>query len=143
MSADLAFMPAIELTAAIRAKEVSSIEVTEHFFQRVDRLDPQLNSYLALRREEAMADARAADQSVQRGDRLGPLHGVPISIKDLEATKDLTTTMGSAVFRDRVPEVDSIVVERVKAAGAIILGKTNTPEFGQSGTTENELGEPC
>jgi aspartyl-tRNA(Asn)/glutamyl-tRNA(Gln) amidotransferase subunit A len=143
MSTDLSFMPATELTAAIRAKEVSSVEVTEHFFQRIDRLDPQLNSYLALRRDEAMADARAADEAVQRGDRVGPLHGVPISIKDLEVTKGLTTTMGSALFRDRVPEVDSIVVERVKAAGAIILGKTNTPEFGQSGTTENELGEPC
>ena len=143
MNIELSFMPATELTAAIRAKEVSAVEVIEHFFQRIDRLDPQLNSYLALRRDEAMADARAADEAVQRGDRLGPLHGVPISIKDLEVTKGLTTTMGSALFRDRVPEVDSIVVERVKAAGAIILGKTNTPEFGQSGTTENELGEPC
>ena len=136
-------MPATELTAAIRAKEVSAVEVIEYFFQRINRLDPQLNSYLALRQDEAMADARAADEAVQRGDRLGPLHGVPISIKDLEVTKGLATTMGSALFRDRVPEVDSIVVERVKAAGAIILGKTNTPEFGQSGTTENELGEPC
>ena len=143
MSTELSFMPATELTAAIRAKEVSAVEVIDHFFQRIDRLDSQLNSYLALRRDEAMADARAADEAVQRGDRLGPLHGVPISIKDLEVTKGLTTTMGSALFRDRVPEVDSIVVERVKAAGAIILGKTNTPEFGQSGTTENELGEPC
>lgn len=143
MNIELSFMPATELTAAIRAKEVSAVEVIDHFFQRIDRLDSQLNSYLALRRDEAMADARAADEAVQRGDRLGPLHGVPISIKDLEVTKGLTTTMGSALFRDRVPEVDSIVVERVKAAGAIILGKTNTPEFGQSGTTENELGEPC
>ena len=142
MSADLSFMPATELAAAIRTKEVSSVEITEHFFQRIDRLDPQLNSYLALRRDDAMADARAADEAVQRGDALGPLHGIPISIKDLEVTKGLTTTMGSALFRDRVPDVDSIVVERVKAAGAIILGKTNTPEFGQSGTTENELGEP-
>ena len=143
MSTELSFMPATELTAAIRAKEVSAVEVIEYFFQRINRLDPQLNSYLALRQDEAMADARAADEAVQRGDRLGPLHGVPISIKDLEVTKGLATTMGSALFRDRVPEVDSIVVERVKAAGAIILGKTNTPEFGQSGTTENELGEPC
>ena len=143
MSTELSFMPATELTAAIRAKEVSAVEVIEYFFQRINRLDPQLNSYLALRQDEAMADARAADETVQRGDRLGPLHGVPISIKDLEVTKGLATTMGSALFRDRVPEVDSIVVERVKAAGAIILGKTNTPEFGQSGTTENELGEPC
>ena len=137
MSADLSFMPATELVAAIRAKEVSSVEVTEHFFQRIDRLDPQLISYLTLRRDGALADARAADEAVQRGDVLGPLHGIPISIKDLEVTKGLRTTMGSALFRDRVPDVDSIVVERVKAAGAIILGKTNTSEFGQS------VAKPC
>ncbi len=143
MHTDLAFIPATELAVAIRTKVVSSVEVTEQFFQRIDRLDPQLNSYLALREDDAMADARAADEAVQKGDALGPLHGIPISIKDLEVTKNLTTTMGSALFRNRVPDVDSIVVERVKAAGAIILGKTNTPEFGQSGTTENELGAPC
>ena len=80
---------------------------------------------------------------MEQGADLGPLHGVPISIKDLEMTKGVTTTMGSALFRDRVAEIDSIVVERVKASGAVILGKTNTPEFGQSGTTENMLGEPC
>ena len=143
MSAELAFMPAVELAQAIRDKKVSSLEATENFFQRIDRLDSQLNSYLTLCRDQALADARAADEAVQQGADLGPLHGVPISIKDLEMTKGVTTTMGSALFRDRVAEIDSIVVERVKASGAVILGKTNTPEFGQSGTTENMLGEPC
>ena len=143
MSADLAFMSAVELAQAIRQKKVSSLEATENFLQRIDRLDSQLHSYLTLRQDEALADARAADEAVQMGSELGPLHGVPISIKDLEMTKGVTTTMGSAVFRDRVPDMDSIVVERVKASGAIILGKTNTPEFGQSGTTENKLGDPC
>ena len=143
MSADLAFMSAIELSAAIRAQEVSSVEATENFFERIGRLDSQLNSYLTLCQEQALNDARAADEAVQRGGQLGPLHGVPISIKDLEVTKGVRTTMGSAVFRDAVPDIDSIVVERVKAAGAIILGKTNTPEFGQSGTTENKVGDPC
>ncbi|PKB71368.1 MAG: hypothetical protein BZY87_05805 [SAR202 cluster bacterium Io17-Chloro-G6] len=143
MSAELAFMSAVELAQAIRQKKVSSLEATENFFQRIDRLDSQLNSYLALCRDQALADARNADEAVQSGSELGPLHGVPISIKDLEMTKGVTTTMGSAVFRGRVPDMDSIVVERVKASGAVILGKTNTPEFGQSGTTENELGEPC
>ena len=142
MSAELAFMSAVELAQAIRQKKVSSLEATQNFFQRIDRLDPQLNSYLTLCRDQALADARIADEAVQRGSELGPLHGVPISIKDLEMTKGVTTTMGSAVFRDRVPDLDSIVVERVKASGAIILGKTNTPEFGQSGTTENMLGDP-
>ena len=143
MSADLAFMSAVELAQNIREKKVSSLEATENFFQRIDQLDSQLNSYLALCRDQALAEARAADEAVQRGSDLGPLHGVPISIKDLEMTKGVTTTLGSVLFRNRVPDMDSIVVERVKASGAIILGKTNTPEFGLSGTTENKLGEPC
>ena len=142
MSAELAFMSAVELAQNIRNKKVSSLEATENFFQRIDQLDSQLHSYLTLCRDQALADARAADATVRQGAELGPLHGVPISIKDLETTKGVVTTMGSAIFKDRVPDMDSVVVERVKAAGAIILGKTNTPEFGQSGTTENKLGEP-
>ena len=143
MSSELAFMSAVELAQSIRDKKVSSLEATENFFQRIDQLDSQLHSYLTLCRDQALADARAADAAVRQGAELGPLHGVPISIKDLETTKGVVTTMGSAIFKDRMPDMDSIVVERVKAAGAIILGKTNTPEFGQSGTTENKLGEPC
>ena len=143
MSAELAFMSARELSRAIRGRRVSAVEVAEAFYRRIEALDPQLHSYLALCPEQAMADARAADDAVARGWALGPLHGIPISIKDLEMSKGIPTTLGSALFRDRTPEVDSVVVERVKAAGAVVLGKTNTPEFGQSGTTENELGEPC
>ena len=143
MSSELAFMSAVELAQSIRDKKVSSLEATENFFQRIDQLDSQLHSYLTLCQDQALADARAADAAVQQGAELGPLHGVPISIKDLETTKGVVTTMGSAIFKDRMPDMDSVVVERVKAAGAIILGKTNTPEFGQSGTTENKLGEPC
>jgi Asp-tRNA(Asn)/Glu-tRNA(Gln) amidotransferase A subunit family amidase len=94
MSADLAFMSAVELADNIRQKKVSSLEATENFFQRIDRLDPQLHSYLTLCQDQALADARAADDAVQRGGDLGPLHGVPISIKDLELTKGVTTTMG-------------------------------------------------
>ena len=127
MSAELAFMSAVELAENIRQKKVSSLEATENFFERIHRLDPQLHSYLTLCQDQALADARAADDAAQRGGGLGPLHGVPISIKDLELTKGVTTTMGSAVFRDRTPDMDSIVVERVKASGAVILGKTNTP----------------
>ena len=143
MDTELAFTPATEIRRMIAAGEISSVELTELFYRRIDELNPQLSAYLALCPDQALADARAADEAVQRGDTLGPLHGIPISIKDLELTKGVTTTLGSAIFRDRVPEIDSIVVERVKAAGAIILGKTNTPEFGQSGTTENLVSEPC
>jgi aspartyl-tRNA(Asn)/glutamyl-tRNA(Gln) amidotransferase subunit A len=140
---DLCFAPATELRRRIAGKEVSVVELVELFYRRIERLNPQLNAYLALCPEQALEDARRAQDAVQQGDTLGPLHGIPISLKDLEVTRGIPTTMGSAVFRDRVPEVDSVVVERVRRAGAIILGKTNTPEFGQSGTTENKLGEPC
>ena len=140
---NLAFAPASELRALIGDKQVSPVELTTLYFDRIERLDGQLHAYLTLCRDEAMQTAKHAENTVMRGDALGPLHGVPISIKDLEMTKGVRTTSGSLPFADRVPEEDSIVVERVKASGAIILGKTNTPEFGHRGTTENLLGEAC
>ena len=143
MDADLCFAPATEIRQRIADKEVSIAELVELFYQRIEAIDPNLNAYLTLSSDEALATANELQQAVQRGEPLGPLHGVPISIKDLELTKGVRTTMGSAVFQDRVPDIDSVVVERVRQAGAVILGKTNTPEFGQSGTTENKLGGPC
>ncbi|MDE2844486.1 MAG: amidase [Chloroflexota bacterium] len=143
MNRELAFKSATELRQLIDSRQVSCVELTEGFFSRIENLNPQLNAYLALCQDAAMEEARKAQDEVQRGASRGPLHGIPVSIKDLEMTRDVTTTLGSAIFRDRVPEIDSVVVERVKGAGAIILGKTNTPEFGLSGTTENKLGEPC
>ncbi len=143
MDSELCFAPAAELRKNIAARAVSIVELTELFYQRISELNPKLNAYLALCPDQALADARKAQEAVQKGEPLGPLHGIPISVKDLELTKGITTTLGSVVFRDRVPDVDSVVVERVKQAGAIILGKTNTPEFGQSGTTENKLGDAC
>ena len=140
---NLAFSPASELRALIADKQVSPVELTELYFERIDRLDTQLHAYLTLCRDEAMRAARYAESAVMQGDDLGPLHGVPISIKDLELTKGVRTTSGCLVFKDRIPDEDSIVVERVKASGAIILGKTNTPEFGHRGTTENKLGDAC
>ena len=143
MDNELAFGSATNLRQLIDAKEVSIVELTELFYQRIQDLDPQLNAYLTLCQDDALQQARLAQDAVNQGQPVGPLHGIPISIKDLELTRGLRSTMGSAVFKDRVPDIDSAVVERVRRAGAIILGKTNTPEFGQSGTTENELGEPC
>ncbi|MDE2779476.1 MAG: amidase [Chloroflexota bacterium] len=143
MNRELAFKSAIELRQLIDSRQVSCVELTEGFFSRIESLNPQLNAYLALCQDAAMEEARKAQDEVQRGASRGPLHGIPVSIKDLEMTRDVPTTLGSAIFRDRTPEIDSVVVERVKEAGAIILGKTNTPEFGLSGTTENKLGEPC
>jgi aspartyl-tRNA(Asn)/glutamyl-tRNA(Gln) amidotransferase subunit A len=143
MDADLCFASATRLSRLIRSREVSVVELAELFYRRIEELNPRLNAYLALCPDQALATARAAQDAVQRGDSLGPLHGIPISVKDLEMTRDIPTTLGSLVFRGRVPDVDSVVVERVRRAGAIILGKTNTPEFGQSGTTENKLGDAC
>ena len=145
MDTDLAFASVVELRKLIDAKKVSIVELTELFYQRIEELNPKLNAYLALCPDQALADARAAQESVQSGDAAAsrPLHGIPVSFKDLELTKGIPTTMGSWLFRDRTPDTDSIVVERVRQAGAIILGKTNTPEFGQSGTTENRLGDAC
>ena len=138
---NLAFTPASELREMIADKQVSPVELTELYFERIDRLDSQLHAYLTLCRDEAMQAARDAENAVMRGDDLGALHGVPISIKDLELTKGVRTTSGCLVFKDRIPDEDSIVVERVKTSGAIVLGKTNTPEFGHRGTTENKLGD--
>ena len=143
MEQELAFTSATELQQLIASGQVSCVEIAELFFQRIEDLNPRLNAFLALCPDQALEEARQAQEAVQNGANLGPLHGIPISVKDLELTQGITTTLGSAMFQGRVPDFDSVVVERVRAAGAIILGKTNTPEFGLSGTTENKLGDAC
>ena len=140
---DIAFTSVADLKHMIDAKELSIVEIVEYFFNRIDELNPKLNVFLALCREEAMEQAATQQEALEKGVLQGKLSGIPISIKDLEMTKGIVTTLGSVVFKDRVPTYDSVVVERVKNEGAIILGKTNTPEFGQSGTTENKLGDAC
>ena len=139
---ELAYRSGSELVELVATKQVSPVELTELFFDRIDRLDSQLNAFLLLTRDEAMKTARAAEQAVVRGDELGPLHGLPISIKDTQMTSGVVTTSGSLLFKDRVPDRDAAVVERVKDAGAIMLGKTNAPEFGTVGSCENRLGDP-
>ncbi len=143
MDDNLAFAPASEQRELIASKQISPVELTELYFSRIEKLDGQLNAYLTLTRDEAIAAAKAAEAAVMRGDALPPLHGVPISIKDLEMTQGIRTTSGSLVFQDRIPDEDSIVVERVRQAGAITLGKTNVPEFGLIGANENRLGDHC
>ena len=143
METDLAFTPAWRLRQMIADKEVSPVELTELFLRRIEALNPKLNAYLTVATEEAQASARAAEAAVSRREALGPLHGIPVSVKDLLQTKGIRSTAGSQAFRDHVPQEESILVERVRAAGAIIIGKTNTPEFGLSGTTENRLGDAC
>ena len=140
---NLAFAPSHELAALIADRQVSPVEITQLYFDRIERLDSRLNSYLTLTQDEAMQSARAAEDAVMRGDALGSLHGVPMSIKDLQMTKGVRTTMGSLAYQEQIPAADSAVVERVKATGAVILGKTNTPEFGLLGANENRLGDEC
>src|SRR5262245_59670781 len=106
---------------------------------RVDALNPELNAYVTLAREPALAAARAATRALRRGAALPPLHGVPVSIKDLTPTKGLRTTWGSKIYADHVPDEDALIVQRLKAAGAIVVGKTNTPEFGAGGNTFNAV----
>jgi aspartyl-tRNA(Asn)/glutamyl-tRNA(Gln) amidotransferase subunit A len=136
---DLCWLPAVELAAQIRAKKMSPVEVMDAVLARIERVNPTLNAYCTLTAEEARDAAQAAEVSVMTGEELGPLHGVPVSIKDLLFTRRLLTTGGSRLFADHVPEEDAVSVERLKGAGAIILGKTNTSEFGHKAVTDNPL----
>jgi aspartyl-tRNA(Asn)/glutamyl-tRNA(Gln) amidotransferase subunit A len=141
-AADLCYMPATEVAAAIKAKKLSSVEVVDAVLTRIDRLNPILNAYCAVTHEEARAAAKTAEAAVMRGGATGILHGVPVSIKDLIMTKGVRTTWGSKMFEQFVPDEDAPVVERLKGAGAIVLGKTNTPEFGFKGVTDNPVFGP-
>ena len=134
---DLCFASAVEIAAWVREKKVSPVEVTEAFLTRIDKVNPTLNAYVTLTPELARAAAKRAEAAVMADAALGLLHGVPFSVKDLIFTAGVRTTAGSLVYRDFVPDTDSLVVSRLKAAGGVMLGKTNTPEFGYKATTEN------
>lgn len=137
--ADIAFRPATDLAAAIRARRLSPVEVTRATLERIEASQPVLNAFITVASDQAMAQARAAEAAVQRGDPLGPLHGVPVAVKDLVPTAGIRTTWGSLIFRDHIPDTDACVIARLKRAGAIIVGKTTTPEFGQQCLTQAPL----
>jgi aspartyl-tRNA(Asn)/glutamyl-tRNA(Gln) amidotransferase subunit A len=139
---ELCYMPALELRKAIRTKEVSPVEVVDAVLARLERLNPMLNAYCTVTAAAARAAAKDAEAAVMRGEVLGPLHGIPVSIKDLIATKGVRTTHGSKLYEHFIPAADAPVVERLKRAGAIILGKTNTPEFGHKAITNNLIFGP-
>src|SRR5262245_3710292 len=139
---ELMFMPGWKQREGVVGKKVSAVELTEAALRRIEALDDKLHAFITVDRPGALAAAKAADAAVRQAaspKELGALHGVPISVKDLDATRGLRTTFGSKTFQDYVPDHDSIVVERVRKAGAIILGKTNTPEFGASAETYNRV----
>lgn len=138
-SSELAWTPGWQLRDLIVNKSLSPVELTRYFLERIERLDPAINSYITVDSEGAMAQAKIAEGMVMKGKPLGPLHGLPISIKDLIETKGLRTTHGSEIFKNFIPDRDEVQVARLRAAGAIILGKTNSPEFGKFPRTKNSV----
>jgi Asp-tRNA(Asn)/Glu-tRNA(Gln) amidotransferase A subunit family amidase len=136
---EICYLPATQLSTAIRTKELSAIEVCETFLERIEQLNPQLNAYCTVTADVARTMAREAEAAVMRGDNLGLLHGVPFSLKDLTPTKGIRTTFGSKIYEHHIPTEDAIVVERLREAGGVLLGKTNTPEFGCKGLTDNAI----
>ncbi|MDP9236107.1 MAG: amidase [Chloroflexota bacterium] len=139
MHDDLAFMPATEMAAAFREKSLSPVEVTSALLERIDALNPALNAYCLVTPDMAMAAAKEAEAAILRGGSLGALHGIPVSIKDLFDVKGLPTTKGSLLYKDNIATGYEFVVKRMLDAGAVHLGKTNTPEFGFIPMTENRI----
>ena len=136
MSSDLTRLSAIDLTRRVAAREVSCVEVMTAFLDHIDATNPSVNAIVSrVERPDLLAQAAALDGGPTRG----PLHGLPFAVKDLEETAGLRSTQGSPLFRDHVPETDSIMVSRLRAAGAIFIGKTNVPEFGYGSQTYNTV----
>ncbi len=131
--------PATELARLIRSKAISPVELLRSCLETIERLNPKINAICTLAAESAMAAAQRAERTVMAGDEIGPLHGVPIGIKDLTPTAGIRTTFGSPLYANNLPSEDAAVVKRIKQAGAIVVGKTNTPEFGAGANTVNRL----
>ncbi len=136
---DLAWRSALEIAALVRDKQLSPVELTTALLARIEALDPRVNAFCLVTADLARAAAREAEIAVMKREPLGALHGVPLSLKDVLYTRGVRTTGGSRLFADLVPEEDNVAVGRLKAAGAVILGKTNTSEFGHKALTDNPL----
>ena len=133
----LCFLPATELAARIRRRDLSPVEVVEAYLRRIEERNPVVNAYTLVLGDQAMDAARQAERAVMAGEDIGPLHGVPVAIKDLDDVAGVPTSMGSRAVVNRVPRTGATAVQRMLAAGAVVLGKTNTPEFGHKGITDN------
>jgi amidase len=136
---ELCSLTAIELVDLIRKKKASALEVMDAHLGQIERVNPKVNAIVTFLPEQARARARKADEAQAQGAQLGALHGLPTAHKDLVETAGVRTTFGSRIFKDHVPDHDALVVERVRDAGAISVGKTNTPEFGAGSQTFNEV----
>ena len=136
---ELAFLPATEQARLVREREVTPLELVELYLERIERLDPELGAYVTVCADEALADARAKTDAPAEA----PFHGVPISLKDLDTTAGIRTTFSCPAFAANVPDFDLAHITKLKAAGFVILGKTNTPEFGTTAFTDSILNGPC
>jgi amidase len=136
---EICLLTATELVRRLRRKDLSAREVLEAHLHQIERVNPKVNAIVTLVAEQAREQARRVDESAARGEFLGPLHGLPIAHKDLVETKGIRTTFGSPIFKDYVPDSNALLVDRIQAAGAITIGKTNTPEFGAGSQTFNPV----
>jgi amidase len=136
---EICFLTATELARRIRVKDLSAREAMEAHLSQINRVNPTVNAIVTLLPEQAMEQAKRADEALARGEEIGPLHGLPIAHKDLVPTQGIRTTYGSRIFTDYVPDHDGLIVERLKKGGALTIGKTNTPEFGAGSQTFNEV----
>ncbi|MFW9877032.1 MAG: amidase, partial [Candidatus Thorarchaeota archaeon] len=134
---DICFLSACEMLDKIKTQELTSQEITDAIIERIEKINPIVNAYCTITSEIAREMAKKADVKVRKDENLPPLNGIPTSIKDLVPVKGVRTTHGSKIFEYNIPKEDAIVVRRLKSAGCVILGKTNTPEFGFKGVTDN------
>jgi amidase len=139
MAFQICLLSAVELARLIRAKELSAREVVGAHLAQIESVNPGVNAIVTLVADQAMERAQLADEDFARGRDIGPLHGLPIAHKDLQPTRGIRTTFGSPIYKDFVPAEDSLIVERLRHAGAIVVGKTNTPEFGAGSQTFNPV----
>ena len=139
---ELPFLTASQLSNLIETKEVSPVEATEAYLDRIEEVDPKLNSYITITGEQAIESARQAEQEIAAGKHRGPLHGVPMAVKDQFNTAGVLTTGGSSILKDNVPSEDATVIAKLKEAGAVMLGKLNMSEFAMAEIYNHPYGTP-
>ena len=140
---NIVMLDAVTLADAIRARKVSCVEVITAYLDHIEKLNPRVNAIVAMQdRGRLLAQSEERDRQVARGELMGPLHGFPLAVKDLMPVKGIRMTKGSPILKDFVPDADGIMVERLRNAGAIFIGKTNTPEFGLGSHTYNPVYGP-